>query len=126
MLFNSDNDGFFNLFEDVSTLVIGKSLQTTYKDLKITDSVLSSYVGIYKFPEDTTQFIKVYKRDNRLFAELSNGSGNNMTMLAQSETLFYLPDVRRIPTTIEFIIENGKVKGMYWTQEKRHEGRKSE
>jgi CubicO group peptidase (beta-lactamase class C family) len=126
MLFNSDNDGFFNLFEDVSTLVIGKSLQTTYKDLKITDSVLSRYVGIYKFPEDSTQFIKVYKRDNRLFAELSNGSGNNMTMLAQSETLFYLPDVRRIPTTIEFIIDNGKVKGIYWTQEKRHEGRKTE
>jgi CubicO group peptidase (beta-lactamase class C family) len=126
MLFNSDNDGFFNLFEDVSALVIGKSLQTTYKDLKITDSVLNSYVGIYKFSEDSTQFIKVYKRDNRLFAELSNGSGNNMTMLAQSETLFYLPDVRRIPTTIEFIVDNGRVRGMYWTQEKRHEARKTE
>lgn len=126
MLFNSDNDSFFNLFEDISTLVIGKSLQTSYKDLRVSDSILSSYVGKYKFPEDSTQFIKVYKRDNRLFAELSNGSGNNMTMLAQSETLFYLPDVRRIPTTIEFIIETGKVKGMYWTQEKRHEGRKTE
>ncbi len=126
MLFNSDNDGFLNLFEDVSTLVIGKSLQTTYKDLKITDSILNSYVGIYKFREDSTQFIKVYKRDNRLYAELSNGSGNNMTMLAQSEILFYLPDVKRIPTTIEFIIENENVKGVYWTQEKRHECRKSE
>ena len=125
-LFNSDNDNFFNLFEDMSALVVGKSLQTGYKDLKVADSILNSYVGIYRFPEDSSQFIKIYKRDNRLFGELSNGSGNNMTLLAQSETLFYLPDVRRIATTIEFIIENGKVKGMYWTQEKKHEGKKTE
>lgn len=126
MLFNSDDNNFFNLFEDVSAVVIGKSLQKTYRDLKVADSILATYVGIYRFAEDSTQFIKIYKRDNRLFGDLSNGSGNNMALLAQSETIFYLPDVRRIPTTIEFIIENGKVKGMYWTQEKRHEGNKNE
>ena len=126
MLFNSDDNNFFNLFEDVSALVIGKSLQKTHRDLKVADSILATYVGIYRFAEDSTQFIKIYKRDNRLFGELSNGSGNNMSLLAQSETIFYLPDVRRIPTTIEFIIENGKVKGMFWTQEKRHEGKKTE
>lgn len=125
-LFNSDSYSFFNLFDDITSLIIGKSLQTTYKDLKIDDKILNSYTGIYKFPEDSTQFIKIYKTGNRLFAELSNGTGNNMTLLAQSATLFYLPDVRRIPTTIEFIIESGKVKGIYWTQEKRHEGIKSE
>jgi len=47
-----------------------------------------------------------------------------MAILAQSQILFYLPDVRRIPTTIEFIIENGNVKGLNWTQEKKHEARK--
>lgn len=49
-----------------------------------------------------------------------------MTLLAQSETLFYLPDVKRIPTTIEFIKTNGKVTGLYWTQEQKHEGKKTE
>lgn len=126
MLFNSDNDEYFSLFENTTNLIIGKSFQTSYKDLKISDTILNSYVGIYKFPEDTTQFLKIYKRDNRLFAELSNGSGNNMTLLAQSETVFYLPDVRRIPTTIEFIKTNERVTGIFWTQEKKHEGRKSE
>ena len=125
-LFNSDNDEYFSLFENITNLVIGKSFQTSYKDLKISDTILNSYAGIYKFAEDSTQFLKVYKRDNRLYAELSNGSGSNMTLLAQSETLFYLPDVRRIPTTIEFIKTNGKVTGLYWTQEQKHEGKKTE
>ncbi|MBI1780714.1 MAG: beta-lactamase family protein [Sphingobacteriales bacterium] len=125
-LFNSDNDEYFSLFENITNLVIGKSFQTSYKDLKVSDTILNSYVGIYKFPEDSTQFLKIYKKDNRLFAELSNGSGNNMTLLAQSETLFYLPDVRRIPTTVEFIKTNGKVTGIYWTQEQKHEGKKTE
>jgi hypothetical protein len=48
----------------------------------------------------------------------------NMALLAQSQTIFYLPDVRRIPTSIEFIIENGIVRRLYWTQEKKHEARK--
>ena len=126
VLFNSDNDEYFSLFDNTANLIIGKLFQTSHKDLKISDTILNSYIGTYKFLEDTTQFLKIYKRDNRLFAELSNGSGNNMTMLAQSETVFYLPDVRRIPTTIEFIKTNGKVTGLYWTQESKHEVRKSE
>lgn len=125
-LFNSDNDEYFSLFENLTNLVIGKSFQASCKNLKISDTILNSYIGTYKFLEDSTQFIKVYKRDNRLYGELSNGSGNNMALLAQSETLFYLPDVRRIPTTIEFIKTNGKVTGLYWTQEKKHEGKKAE
>ena len=125
-LFNSDNDSFVSFFEDIATMVIGKSLQTSYKDLKLNDSILTNYTGTYKFFEDSTQFIKIYKQGNRLYGELSNGSGGNMVLLAQSPTLFYLPDVRRIPTTIEFIIADRKVKGLYWTQEKKHEGRKSE
>lgn len=125
MLFNADNDEYFSLFDNTTNLIIGKSFQTSYKDLKISDTILNSYVGIYKFQEDTTEFLKIYKRDNRLFAELSNGSGNNMTLLAQSETVFYLPDVRRIPTTIEFIKTEGTVTGLYWTQEKKHESKKS-
>ena len=47
-----------------------------------------------------------------------------MALLGQSESLFYLPDVFRIPTTIEFILTNGKVTGLFWTQEQKHEARK--
>lgn len=49
-----------------------------------------------------------------------------MTLLAQSKTLFNLPDVKRIPTTIEFIMAAGKVTGLFWSQEKKLEARKSE
>src|SRR5258706_3694071 len=49
----------------------------------------------------------------------------HMVLLAQSTRIFYLPDVRRTPTTIEFITEAGKIRGLYWTQEKRHECRKT-
>lgn len=125
-LFNSDNDSFFNLFDDITSLIVGKSLQTAFKDLKIDDAVLNNYVGTYTLSDFPSESIKIYKKDNKLLASISNGSGNNMSLLAQSQTLFYLPDIRRIPTTIEFIVENGKVKGMYWTQEKRHECTKTE
>ncbi|SHF92165.1 CubicO group peptidase, beta-lactamase class C family [Flavobacterium fluvii] len=125
-LFNSDNNSFFNLFDDMGSLIVGKSLQTAYKDLKIDAAVLNNYVGTYTFSDFPSESIKIYKRDNKLLASISNGSGSNMALLAQSETLFYLPDIRRIPTTIEFIVEKGKVKGMYWTQEKRHECTKTE
>jgi len=124
-LFNSDNDSSFNLFEDISSLAIGKSPETGYKDLKIEDTILNNYTGLYIPVEDTTQFFKIYKQNGRLYADLSNRTGMHMALLAQSTTLFYLPDVRRIPTTIEFIIEAGKIRGLYWTQEKRHECRKA-
>jgi hypothetical protein len=121
LLCNSAQDNFMELFDNISNPLFGNSLQSSYKDLKISEAVLDSYIGTYKFMEDTTQSIKVYKQDGRLYGELSNGSGNNMALLAQSETMFYLPDVRRIPTTIEFIKKYGQVTGLYWTQEKKHE-----
>lgn len=39
-LFNSDNDEYFSLFENITNLVIGKSFQTSYKDLKISDTIV--------------------------------------------------------------------------------------
>ena len=123
-LFNSDNDDFLNLFDNMTALVLGKPANS-YKDLKLSDDTLNTYVGTYTFLEDTAQFIKIYKKAGRLYADLSNRTGMNMVLQAQSPTLFYLPDVRRIPTTIEFIVEDGKVKGLYMTQEKKYEARKS-
>lgn len=121
LLCNSDTDNFERFFEGISNLVLKNPNKTSYKDLKINDTILYSYIGKYKFQEDTAQFIKIYKKDGRLYGELSNGSGSNMALLAQSENFFYLPDVRRIPTTIEFIKKYGVVTGLYWTQEKKNE-----
>jgi hypothetical protein len=47
-----------------------------------------------------------------------------MVLLAQTENQFILPDVKRIHTTIEFIIQNGKPIGLQWTQEKLLECKK--
>jgi CubicO group peptidase (beta-lactamase class C family) len=123
LLCNSAQDNFMDLFDNIRNPLLGNAFQSSYKDLKISDAILDSYIGSYKFMEDTTQSIKIYKKDGRLYGELSNGSGNNMALLAQSETLFYLPDVRRIPTTIEFIKKYGQVTGLYWTQEKKNEAK---
>lgn len=121
LLCNSETDNFERFFESISNLVLRNPTKSSYQDLKISDTILDSYIGSYKFQEDTAQFIKIYKKDGRLYGELSNGSGSNMALLAQSETFFYLPDVRRIPTTIEFIKKYGEVTGLYWTQEKKNE-----
>lgn len=120
MLLNSDNDNFSSFFEHISGLVMQKVVQTAYKDMKVEDEVLNRYVGRYASPEYPDDHIIIYKKDDRLYADLANKTGMNMLLYAQSKTMFYVPVIRRVPTTIEFIVENGEVKGMYWTQEKRN------
>lgn len=119
VLLNAESDNFFTFFESISGLVMRKASQTDYKDMKIEDDVLSGYVGKYVFPEYPAEHIRIYKKDNKLYADLSNNTGRNMPLYAQSQTLFYVPVIKRIPTTIEFIVENGQVKGINWTQEKK-------
>ena len=125
LLCNNEQDSFMELFNNISSLVTSGSMTPEYKDLKLSDEILDSYVGSYTFFADKKQFIKIYKREGRLYADLSNGTGSNMALLGQTETIFYLPDVFRIPTTIEFILTNGKVTGLYWTQEQKEEASKN-
>ena len=124
-LFNSDSGDFLNLFEEMTALMLNKPI-TRYKDLKLEDSILNRYVGIYRFNADTAEFVKIYRKDNRLYADLSNRTGMNMVLFAQSDTLFYLPDVKRITTTIEFVMEGAKPKGLYWIQDKKYEAKRSD
>lgn len=49
-----------------------------------------------------------------------------MILAAQSNTKFILPDIRRITTAIDFIVENGKVTKLIWTQERSTEFKKIE
>jgi CubicO group peptidase (beta-lactamase class C family) len=122
-LFNSDDDGCFNLFENIMDVVVGKSLSIAYKDVEVADSVLNTYVGTYVSAEmpSSTDSIKIYKEGNRLYCDLSNKTGMHMQLVAQSPTLFYFPIIKRVPTTIEFLVANGNVQKAYWTQEKKHE-----
>jgi hypothetical protein len=125
-LSNSDDNHFFTLFENLTDKLKGTSLATTYKDLNLPTAVLDSYTGTYVStePQYASDSIKIYKEGDRLYCDLSNQTGRHMTLSAQSPTLFYLPAIKRVPTTIEFMLENGIVKGAYWTQEKKHELRK--
>ncbi len=121
-LFNSleYKNNWIELVNDIALLSTGKTLQTV---MKLNDSVLQKYTGTYKYMGDPkiTVSLKIYRRDGKLYCDLSNGTGANMVLVPQSETKFVLPDVRRITTTVDFIIENGKVIKAVWTQEDKNE-----
>lgn len=125
LLLNSSQDNFMELYSSIYQIISGKGLPLSYKDIKISEEQLDAYVGNYTFLENSKQSIYIYKKEGRLYADLSDKTGLNMAMLGQTETQFYLPDVIRIPTTIEFIITNGKVTGLFWTQEEKHEAIKN-
>lgn len=123
LLCNNEQDNFMELFAGISQIASGNGVPPKYKDIKIPEEQLDSYIGNYTFLENPKQSISIYKKQERLYADLSDKTGLNMALLGQTETLFYLPDVFRIPTTIEFIVTNGKVTGLFWTQEKKYEAR---
>ena len=132
-----DTTGFsdkrFGLFSKVFSLSVGNELPL---EITVSDSILDSYVGMYRadsiYNADGTvlkytggeQLIIIRKEGKKLFANLSNSTGRNMFLLPQTETLFFLPDVERIKTTIEVIMNNGKPVGLYWTQENKSEWKK--
>ncbi len=114
------SDNRFRLFDEIGQLASGKEL---VKEVRLDDKTLNSYIGAYQWdspsakPGKSKLFIRL--EDGKLYGTLSNGTGKNMYLAPQSATLFVLPDVKRIDTTIEFIINNGQVTGLYWTQEEK-------
>jgi hypothetical protein len=114
------SDNRFRLFDEIGQLAMGKELM---KEVKIDDKTLNSYAGNYLWDKPSAKFKKqgliIRTENGKLYATLTNGTGVNMYLSPQSATLFVLPDVKRIHTTIEFTIENGQVKGLYWTQEEQ-------
>jgi hypothetical protein len=119
VLINSENsEGFFTLIDKISRVFAESS--GSNKGMVISDTDLENYTGTYRFTEDTTQSISIYKKGNKLFADLSNKTGMSMALVPQTSSIFYLPDVRRIRTTIEFVPENGSRRKLIWNQEKAH------
>ncbi len=121
------SEGRFKLFEEIGELALGKQL---VKEVKVSDALLNQYVGTYQLdtlpakPREKKGGLFIRMENKKLYATLSNGTGKDMYLSPLSDTLFVLPDVKRIRTTIEFIIKDGKVTGLYWTQERKYEIKK--
>ena len=108
---------------DIGKLMLGKSL---LKDIPLSNDIVDRYVGIYQEDKEHVKLTIRKGADGKLYADLSNGTGYNMVLWAQSETLFVLPQVRRIYTTLEFVVENGKASKIIWSQERSGEFRRIE
>lgn len=111
-------DKRFRLFDKIFTLAVGKQID---KEIVLNDSVLDNYTGVYSATFKKNQTLTIYKDDGKLYMDLSNGTGKHMLMQPLSDTEFLLPDVKRIRTTCEFTIENGKVKKLVSIQEQKYE-----
>ena len=108
----------FGLFEKISLMALGKKIE---KEITLNEDILDSYIGTYEaiIPlKGKKLLINIYKKNGNLYADLSNGTGKQMLLVAQTETKFLLPDVRRIQTTFQFIKENGKTAKLIATQDK--------
>ena len=118
-------NNWMELSNDIAAFSIGKPFQT---GIQLSDAALRKYTGTYKYMGDPkiNVSLKIYEKENKLYCDLSNGTGANMLLLPQSKIKFILPDVRRITTTIEFVIENDKVTKLIWTQENKNEFEKIE
>lgn len=115
------SDNRYRLYENISLLSLGKRLA---KEVIVSDAVLDSYIGTYKATFKRNQTLTIYKRGNSLYADLSNGTGSNMLLVAQSDTKFFLPDIVSVPTTFEFIVEKGKTVKLIAIQDKEYEWKK--
>jgi CubicO group peptidase (beta-lactamase class C family) len=116
-LCNSDQDNFELLYQKVANIVLGVKSENEFKEVKVSREILNGYVGTYKNNQHSQSMTIQMGGDGRLYCTLSNGTGTNMVLFAQDETLFLLPEVRRIRTTLQFVVENGKTTKLIWAQE---------
>jgi CubicO group peptidase (beta-lactamase class C family) len=114
------SDRRFRLFSQIAYVAVNNGF---LKQVEVSASIQDNYVGTYQL-SGSKLTLTIYKKEGKLYCDLSNGSGKNMLLSPLSETKFYLPDILRIYTTIEFIPEDGKVTGLVCNQEKRYEFKK--
>jgi CubicO group peptidase (beta-lactamase class C family) len=113
------SDKRFRLFEKITDAALGKKLEN---EITLSSGILKSYAGVYEplpaYKGKKTPTITIYLENGSLYADLSNGTGRHMLLVAQTETTFILPDVQRIKTIFEFVKESGKTIKLIATQEK--------
>lgn len=110
----------FRLFNDIAYLALGNRFS---KEVNVNGTVLDDYTGTYELTSGK-EIITIRKKHDKLYFDLSNGTGRNILLSPLSEKKFYAPDVRRIYTTFEFIKENGKVIKLIVVQDRRTEWNK--
>jgi hypothetical protein len=101
-LYNCGTIAVDELSNTISSIVIGKPLQT---DIKFDAKILDEYVGVYKLTIDTSRTITMLKENNQLIARVSENE--KIPIRFQSETKFQFKNL--LDANCEFIKENGKV-----------------
>lgn len=101
-LFNCGTVAVDDLSNTISSIALGKPLQT---DVKINTNLLDEYEGDYQLTIDTSRTITMRKQNNQLIAEVSKTE--KIPILFQSETNFQFKNL--LDANCEFIKEKGKV-----------------
>ena len=117
LLINSETEDFERFFQGISNIVLSVKPGSEFNEVKLNRDILNSYVGTYKNEQYNQSMTIQMGGDGRLYCTLSNGTGTNMVMFAQNDTLFLLPEVKRIRTTLQFVVENGRATKIIWAQE---------
>jgi len=115
-LLNSDKDNEAKLFQSIANIALGIKADQQVQEIKLSGYILSKYVGTYKNYKNNVS-IKIYRANDRIYGDLSNGTGSNLMFMALTETNFLLPDITRVKTVADFVIDNGKVTKLILTQE---------
>ncbi len=115
-LLNSDKDNEAKLFQSIANIILGSKTEPNVQEIKLSGEILNKYVGTYKNDKFKVS-IRIYRANSRIYGELSNGTGSYLMFMALTETNFFLPDIKRIKTTADFILDNGKVSKLIMTQE---------
>ncbi len=125
LLCNSETENFERFFQSISNIILGVKAENDQKEIKLSGETLDSYVGTYK-NEKYNVTIKIYRANGRIYGDLSNGTGSYLMFMALTDTKFFLPDIQRVKTMADFVIENGKVTKVILTQEQAVEFTKIE
>ncbi|MFF5384180.1 serine hydrolase domain-containing protein [Pedobacter suwonensis] len=104
ILANCDQAPTEELSTSISTLILGKSTQT---DFKQNETVLALYCGVYELSEDPKRKISVNMENGRLVATTS--TGQKLQFVFQSESKFEFKDIS--DAIGAFAIENNKTNG---------------
>ncbi|HTB25795.1 MAG TPA: serine hydrolase domain-containing protein [Puia sp.] len=99
---------------NISGIALGKSLQN---DVKVDSKMLDKYVGVYKLTIDTSRTITMVKKNNQLFAKVSESE--LFPIVFQSDTKFQFKNI--LDANCEFVSENGKVTKINVSQNGHYE-----
>jgi CubicO group peptidase (beta-lactamase class C family) len=113
---NSDRDNEAKFFQSIANIILDFKTEPDIQEIRLGSEILNKYVGTYK-NEKYKVSIKIYRANGRIYGDLSNGTGSYLMFMALTNTNFILPDIKRIKTTADFILDNGKVIKLIMTQE---------